>query len=236
MAKTTTSPPASRSSNIIQRSTKWTWGNFGFKMLTMLLIATPFFLGGIYGLLEEDFPTWAALTVLGTGGVALITGAYLTLVVGFPAPPLLEGEDVLAARNPTMKPAIARIIMSVPFFVVSGYLFIFTETPYVYAFVPFLVGMFIFSRGAFRYWVNHCTTYYVTDRRVIHMYQFGWLHTTEIPVARIISISENRSFFEVLTGRGSVVVASGIGSGQKIRMADIDKPGMVAETIRGLIP
>ena len=126
--------------------------------------------------------------------------------------------------------------MGVSSFIVSGYLFIFTETPYVYAFVPFLVGMFIFSRGAFRYWVNHCTTCYITDRRAIHMYQFGWLHTIKIPVARIISISENRSFFEVLTGRGSVLVSSGIGFGHKIQMGNIDKPGMVAEAIRGLIP
>ena len=63
--------------------------NFGFKMFTMLLIATPFFVGGIYGLIVEDFPVWAALVIL---GVALITGAYLTLVIGFPAPPLWKGK------------------------------------------------------------------------------------------------------------------------------------------------
>jgi hypothetical protein len=32
------------------------------------------------------------------------------------------------------------------------------------------------------------------------------------------------------------LVASGIGSGQKIRMEDIDSPGPVADAIRGLVP
>lgn len=236
MTSTPPKSPVSRSGGATKRSRKLTWGPIGFKFLTMLLVATPFFVGGVWGLADSNFPAWAALTVIGTGGLALITGAYLSFVVKFPAPALIAGEDVLAARNPTMKPAIARILMSVPFFLASGYLFAFTVTPYVYAFVPFMVGLMVFSRGAYRYWVNHCTTYYVTDRRIIHMYQFGWLHTTEIPVARIISISESRSFFEVLTGRGSVLVASGIGSGQKIRIEDIDNPAPVAEAIRGLIP
>ena len=236
MAKTPSKPPASRSARRPQRSRKWSWGSIGFKLLTMILIATPFFAGGVWGLLDPDFPSWAAQVILGTGGLALITGAYLSFVVKFPSPALIAGEEVLAARNPTMKPAIARILMSIPFFIASGYLFLFTLTPYVYAFVPFMVGLIVFSRGAYRYWVNHCTTYYVTDRRIIRMYQFGWLHTTKIPVARIISISESRSFFEVMTGRGSVLVASGIGLGQKIKMEDIDSPGPVAEAIRGLIP
>ncbi len=236
MAKTPSKSPVSRSAGRPKRSRKWTWSSIGFKLLTMLLIATPFFVGGVWGLADADFPAWAALAIIGTGGLALITGAYLSFVVKFPAPALIAEEDVLASRNPTMKPAFARILMSIPFFLVSGYLFVFTVTPYVYAFVPFMVGLMVFSRGAYRYWINHCTTYYVTNRRIIHMYQFGWLHTTEIPVARIISISESRSFFEVLTGRGSVLVATGIGSGQKIRMEDIDSPGPVAEAIRELVP
>ena len=236
MAKTPSKSPVSRSAGRPKASRKWTWGSIGFKFFTMLLIATPFFVGGVWGLVDPEFPAWAALAIIGTGGLALVTGAYLSFVVKFPAPALIAGEDVLASRNPTMKPAFARILMSIPFFLVSGYLLMYTVTPYVYAFVPFMIGLVVFSRGAYRYWVNHCTTYYVTDRRIIHMYQFGWLHTTEIPVARIISISESRSFFEVLTGRGSILVASGIGSGQKIRMEDIDSPGPVADAIRGLIP
>jgi hypothetical protein len=95
----------------------------------MILIVTPFFGGGVWGLLDPDFPSWAAQVILGTGGFALITGAYLSFVVRFPSPALIAGDEVLAARNPTMKPAIARILMSIPFFLASGYLFLFTLSP-----------------------------------------------------------------------------------------------------------
>ena len=99
-----------------------------------------------------------------------------------------------------------------------------------------MAGMYLFFKGTMRYLRNLHITYTVTDRRVIHMYRFLWLHTKEIPVSRIISISEARNFFEVLTGRGSVVVASGIGERQVIRIEDINDPGPVAESLRALLP
>ncbi len=66
------------------------------------------------------------------------------------------------------------------------------------------------------------------------MYRFGWLETTEIPVNAINSISQTRSLLETLTGRGSVLVASGIGSHHKVLMEEIDNPGPVADTVRRL--
>ena len=66
----------------------------------------------------------------------------------------------------------------------------------------------MYFRGVIKYWVNHHTTYYVTNRRAVHMYRFIWLDTTEIPVNAINSISETKGFVETLTGRGSVLVAS----------------------------
>ena len=68
---------------------------------------------------------------------------------------------------------------------IAAYLFGFTQYPYVFPFVLFLIGMFLFFKGAVRYWVNLHVTYTVTNRRVINMYRFLWLHTTEIPVSRI---------------------------------------------------
>ena len=112
----------------------------------------------------------------------------------------------------------------------------FTDFPYVYPFVPFVLGMYLFFKGAMRYLRNLHITYTVTDRRIVHMYRFLWLNTKEIPVARIISISESRSFFEIITGRGSVIVASGIGERQVIRIEEINDPGPVAETLRSLLP
>ena len=56
--------------------------------------------------------------------------------------------------------------------------------------------------------------------------------TEEIPSNRIIAISEARNFFEVITGRGSVIVSSGIGERQSVRIEDITNPGPIAESIR----
>ena len=90
-------------------------------------------------------------------------------------------------------------------------------------------------RGVIRYWINHHTIYYVTNRRVAHAYKFLWLDTTEIPVGSINAISETRNFIEMLTGRGSVLVASGISDRHTVRMQEIDDPGPVAQAIRSQI-
>ena len=79
-------------------------------------------------------------------------------------------------------------------------------------------------------------TYIVTDRRAIYMFKFLYLHTNEIPVGRIVQISEKRTLIEALTGRGTVVVSSGIGSRMTISMEEIDNPGSVAEALRSMLP
>tara|TARA_B100001750_G_C14969637_1_gene332357 strand:- start:145 stop:534 length:390 start_codon:yes stop_codon:yes gene_type:complete len=128
------------------------------------------------------------------------------------------------------------MLISVPFFGAAAYLALGTQSPYVYAFVVGLIGLWLFFKGVTRYMRNLCITYLVTDRRIIHMYKFLWLYTNEIPVGRIISIQEARSFFEIITGRGSVVVSSGIGARMTIRMEEISDPAPVANELRGLLP
>jgi hypothetical protein len=216
---------------------------YGNPFLTMLrrlvvsaFIATPFFLGGAYGFTIGEFPPWASFVILLVGAALMVVGFYMSLTGIIPSPPLIPGETQLITRHPTMKPAYARIFFSLPFFGAALYLAGFTDVPYVYPFVVFVIGMFIFFKGAMRYLRNLHITYAVTDRRVVHMYRFLWLNTKEIPVGRIISISEARSFFEILTQRGSVVVASGIGERQVIRIEDINDPGAVAEAVRALLP
>ena len=46
----------------------------------------------------------------------------------------------------------------------------------------------------------------------------------------------DEGFIEMLTGRGSVLVASGIGARHKVRMGEIDDLGPVAATLRELVP
>ena len=201
------------------------------KIAVSTLIAGPFLAAGGYGVTQSDIPGWAS-------GVFLLVGLFLAALalisVGrvFPPLTLVEGEQFMVSRHPTMKPAFARMTMSIPVFAGAWWLFEFTLTPYVFPFALFVVAMYIFFKGVMRYLRNLHITYTVTDRRVVQQYQFMWLNTKEIPANRIISISEARSFFEIITGRGSVVVSSGIGERQTVRIEDITDPGPIAESIR----
>ena len=207
-----------------------------WRLMVSAIMALPFLLGGGFSLTLSDFPAWAALVVLALGAALTLGGLYLSIMAKWPQPSLTPNENTMVARHPTMKPAYARMITSIPLFVGAGFLTGLTTVPYVYPFVLFIAGLFLFFRGVIRYWVNHHTAYYVTNRRAMHIYRFAWLNSIEIPVSRIISISEARSFFEMLTGRGSVVVGSGFGARHNIRMQDMDDPGPVAEAIRGMLP
>ena len=210
-------------------------GTLAARLLVNVLVALPFFGVGGAGLVRGDLPNNASLVVIVIGALVVLVGLYVT-VLSRPRLNLMPNEETLALRHPSMKPAFARIVISVPFFLGAGYLLQFTAVPYVYPFVPFLFGMYMYFRGVIKYWVNHHTTYYVTSRRAVHMYRFIWLDTTEIPVNAINSISETRGFIETLTGRGSVLVASGIGARHKVRMGEIDNPGPVAASLRQLVP
>ena len=199
------------------------------RLIVSALITVPFLLAGVYGFAIGDFPAWASATILLVGAGLMVLGLYMSLTGVIPSSPLVPGEQQLVMRHPAQKPAYTRIIFSIPFFLGALYMLGFTEFPYVYPFVPFVIGMYFFFKGAMRYLRNLHITYTVTDRRIVHMYRFLWLNTKEIPVGRIISISESRSFFEIITGRCSVVVASGIGERQVIRIEEINDPGPVAE-------
>ena len=225
------------------------------RLLVSAILATPFLLFGVYGLLTQSqgieflqgfqgvegaevatIPLWASIVILVVGGCLMAIGLYMSLAGIAPSPPLVPGETEIVMRHPTMKPAYARMLMSTPFFIGAGFMVVETLLHYVYPFVLFLIGLYLFFKGAMRYLRNLHITYTVTDRRVVHMYKFLWLNTKEIPVSRIISISEARNFFEILTGRGSVVVASGIGQRQIIRIEEISDPGPVADALRSLLP
>ncbi len=213
-----------------------TWLTLLRRLAVSSIIAGPFLLGGVYGFFVGEFPPGASLVLLGVGTLLLLVSLYMSFTGVVPSPALLPDETQLEMRHPTMKPAYARMLFSLPFFLGSLYMGFYSELPYVYPTVVFLAGLFFFFKGTMRYLRNLHITYTVTDRRVVHMYRFLWLNTKEIPVSRIISISEARSFFEIITGRGSVMVASGIGERQVIKIEDIDGPGDVAESLRALLP
>jgi len=214
---------------------------FIVKFIVNLLVSLPFLVFAAYGLLLADPEAKAdlllpSLVCGGIGAFLLVTGFVLGFLASFPMPLLVKGETELIMRHPTMRPAYFRMVVSIPFFGLAGYMFFMTASPYVYAFVFGVIGFWMFFKGTTRYLRNLCVTYVVTDRRIILMYKFLWLYTNEIPVGRIISIQEARGLFEILTGRGSVVVSSGIGSRMTIKMEEISDPGPVANELRGLLP
>jgi hypothetical protein len=176
------------------------------------------------------------LMVLSVGLVIMALGTYVSLSGVAPTPTLATGEKEIIVRHPSPKPAYARVALSIPFIIATGYLFTFTEYPYVYPFVTFMIGLYFLFKGIMKYLRNLHITYTITDRRVMHMYKFLWLHTKEIPVARLISISESRSFFEIITGRGTVVASAGFGAAQIVKMEEIENVTPVAEALREMLP
>lgn len=199
------------------------------------LVGLPFFAAGAFGLVDDGMssqaPGWASWAVIAVGAAMVMVGFYVS-ALSRPRLNPMPGENVLEMRYPSMKPAYARMVMSVPLFAAAGYLLWFTLLPYVYPFIPFMAGVYLYLRGVITYWVNHHTAYYATNRRAVRMYRFVWLDTTEIPIGSVNSISVTRSFIEMLTGRGSVQVASGIGARHKVHMKEVDNPEPVAQTIR----
>jgi len=209
---------------------------FASRVLPSIVIAFPLLLAGGYGIMDPAFPKLVAVVVLVLGAGLLCLGFYMGLAGIAPEPTMVSDERLIIQRHPTMKPAYARMIWSIPFIVAAGYLLEFTQQPYIFPFVPFVIGMYFFLKGVMKYLKNQHITYTITDRRVMHMYKFLWLSTKEIPVARIVSISEARSFFEIITGRGTVVVATGIGQQQVIRIEEINDPSPVALALREMMP
>ena len=134
------------------------------RIVTNFAIGLPFFVVGLYGLIYADMPEQAALVIILVGFLVVLVGFYVS-VLSAPKLTLLPGENELVMRHPSMKPAVARMVMSIPFFAAAVFLLDYTSLPYAYPFVPFIIGMFMYFRGMVTYWMNHHTVYYVTNRR-----------------------------------------------------------------------
>lgn len=203
------------------------------RVLASALVGLPFLVAGTA--LFVSGLSWESAVILLVGVLMILVGLYLGIAGSRPQPNIPPGEKVLVLRRPSIRPAFARIAMGLVFFVVAGVLFQWTQVPYVYPFVFFLPAMYLYFRGAGRYWVSRHTIYYVTGRLVAHEYRFAWLNVTQIPIRGIKAIFVSRSLVEMITGRGSVVVTSGIGERQKVKMREIDDPEPVARALQQLV-
>ena len=205
-----------------------------FRVALTILSSLPLVAAGIVLYISTDLAAWASVAIIAVGIAVIGIGLYFNFSGSSLRLELLPGEKPLALRHPSIKPAFAQMITSLPFFAGAGFL-LFTDQSYaVYYFALFLVAVYFYFRGVLQYWINHHTTYCVTNHRAVHLHRFAGQSVMEIPLGSINSISETQSLSEMMTGRGSVVVASGVADSHKVRMRDIDDPGAIAQTIRRL--
>ena len=149
-------------------------------VLISALLSGPFLVLGGLLVIDSGELSGLSLAVLLVGLGILGIGLYVSCSAVAPEPPLQETETELARRHPSMKPAYARMIVSLPFLVCAGYLLESTNLPYVYPFIVFMIGMYLFFQGLIRYIRNLHTTYIVTDQRAMKMYKFLWLNTKAV--------------------------------------------------------
>jgi membrane protein YdbS with pleckstrin-like domain len=199
------------------------------------LLSIPFLASGAYVYLgQTPYPPVLGLPLLLFAGFIIIMGWYIHLVAAPPKPTLRDAEEILGTRHPTQKAAMVRVLIGIPCFVVSGYLFLGTVTPYVYPTVAFTVGLYLMSTGILTYWTNSLTTYYLTSDRVMSEFRLISLVRKEVPISKVRAVKESKSPIEALVGVGNLQVSSGGGAGTSISITNIDSATDFAEELRRL--
>ena len=132
---------------------------FIVKTFVNLIVSVPFLIFAVYGLVLADEEVKADLLLPsvicgGIGGFLIVAGFSLGFLASFPMPMLVKGEQELIKRHPSMRPAYVRMLISVPFFALGGYMFFMTTMPYVYPFVVAIIGFWLFFKGTTRYLRN----------------------------------------------------------------------------------
>lgn len=185
---------------------------------------------------QDTHPSQFGLPFILFGIFTIIVGAYIHFIAAPEPPSIQQGEEIIETRSPTQKVAFSKIILSLPFLILSIYFQFFTLVPYVYPTVTLLVGLYLLSSGLLIYWKNTLTTYYVTTERVIKAYRFLSLVQQEVPLDKVRGVEERRSFAETMVGLGNIRIASGSGGGAlEIVVKNIEDSTEFADEIRNLL-
>ena len=190
--------------------------------------------------LDEQNPVSLHLAMLVIGAVlSIFNVGWHLLPISLPSLDLVPGEIEIEQRNPSMKPPILGIFLSLPFFPIASFTssYMFEDPSWQYVLLPIgslLVGLCLYVFSVSRYWLNRYTVYYVTTLRVARMNTFMQLDIREIPIESINSIQRKDRFFEIVTRRGTVVVASGFGPRHTLQIQAIDDPEPVKQAIDDL--
>lgn len=199
------------------------------------LLSIPFFVsGGYVYAASTPYPELLGLPLLLFGGFVLLMGWYIHVVAMPPAPTLREEEEIIDTRHPTQKAALAKVGLGLPFLVLAGWLLLFTNVPYVYPTLVFLVGMYSFSTGILTYWTNSLTTYFITNQRVISEFRLLSLVRKEVPLRKVRAVRESKSPIEAMVGVGNIRVSSGGGTDLGITIQNVDAVTEFADELRKL--
>ncbi|MCX2818766.1 PH domain-containing protein [Haladaptatus sp. F3-133] len=200
------------------------------------VVGLTFALPGIFVYsLNDPFPNEIGLPIFGYGAFILLVGWYVHFMANPSVPNLRSGEELRERRNPSQKVAFAKMILSIPFLLLTVSLMFFTMVAYIIPLVTFLIGLYLLSSGLVEFWKNTVTAYFITDRRIIGVYNFISLDRKEIRLEKIRGVREKRSPMQTQLGIGNVHVASGAGGGSlAIDIRNVDDSGRFADKLRQL--
>ena len=165
------------------------------------------------------------------GWITIVVGvviAIIGIIVGLNSPPqldLIEAEKVEFEDHPSVKPAFLRIAIGVLLSIPGVYLMVALDGIwYVVSLMALIVGVVLCIVGIHRYWMTHCTTYYVTNNRFVTQYRFLGGYTSIIGIADVVSAEPRFNLIQRIVGTGDFIVTSGSGrgGGQRIEFRDID--------------
>jgi MFS family permease len=185
---------------------------------------------------QHTHPTLLGIPFIIFGMFILLLGNYVRFIATPDSPSIQQEERIIEKRDPTQKVAIFKMVLSLPFLLLSVYLLLMTLVPYVYPTVALLFGLYLISGGLLTFWKNTLTTYYITTERVIEVYRFISLVQKEVPLDKVRGVEERRSFTEALVGLGNIRIASGGGGGTlEVVVKNIEDSTEFADEIRGLL-
>jgi len=197
------------------------------------ILSLPFLGSGAYIYFgDTPYPELLGAPLLVFGAFVIAMGWYVHLVAAPPEPTLREDEKLIDTRHPTQKAPLAKVVLSLPFLLVAGYLMFFTVRPYIYPMIAFVIGLYLLSTGILTYWTNSLTTYYITNQRVMNSFRLLSLVRKEVPMEKIRAVRESKSPIEAIVGVGNIRVASGGGTGLEIMIRNVDDATAFADKLR----
>ncbi|WP_079990761.1 PH domain-containing protein [Haloarcula sp. CBA1127] len=181
---------------------------------------------------QPETPPSVGLITMGFGLFITGMGVYVHSVAAPEALQLRDGEHIVEDRKPAQRNALAEAGIAVPILGLGGYLLYVTQRPLYQPTLVLAGGLFLFSRGLYRYWQNTLTTYFLTNQRVVEEYRFVSLLRNEVPLQKVRGVEEYRSVWDSLFGLGNVAVRSGASGGLTISINQVYEPAEFGDLVR----